>query len=190
MDVFYSIDLGIFYFFNHTISTGFLDKFFSTITNVNNWYIAYLILISILFFKGGKRGKIAVIGIILLIIITDQTGYKILKELFQRVRPCNTLPDALTPLGCTGSYSFPSNHAINNFAAATFFAHLYPSYRYILYITAFLVAISRVYLGLHYPSDILAGAAVGILFGILFAYGVMRVEKFIESKSNLQDSSS
>jgi hypothetical protein len=61
MEVFYSIDLAIFYFFNHTISTGFLDKFFSIITNVNNWYIAYLILLGILFFKGGRTGKIAVL---------------------------------------------------------------------------------------------------------------------------------
>lgn len=190
MDVFYSIDLGIFYFFNHTISTGFLDKFFSIITNVNNWYIAYLILIGILFFKGGRRGKLAVIGIILLIIITDQTGYKLLKELFERARPCNSLPDVLIPIGCTGSYSFPSNHAINNFAAATFFARLFPGYRIVLYITAFLVTLSRVYLGLHYPSDIIAGAAVGILFGIIFALGVVTVEKYLESKSKPDGSKS
>jgi len=183
MDVFYSIDLAIFYFFNQTISTGFLDKFFSVITSVNNWYIAYLILIGILFFKGRKRGKLAVIGIILLIIVTDQTGYKLLKELFERARPCNVLSDVITPLGCTGSYSFPSNHALNNFAAATFFARLYPGYRLILFISAFLVALSRVYLGLHYPSDIIAGAAVGILFGFIFATGVLKIEnRFFPTK--------
>jgi undecaprenyl-diphosphatase len=182
MEVFYSIDLAIFYFFNHTISTGFLDRFFSTITNVNNWYIAYLILLGILFFKGGRNGKIAVLGIIILIVVTDQMGHKILKEIFHRPRPCNALSDVLVPLGCTGSYSFPSNHAINNFAAAAFFSHLYPKYKIILFISASLVALSRVYLGLHYPSDLIAGAGIGMIFGYVFAIAVTKLNKHFDSK--------
>ena len=124
MDILYSIDLAIFYFFNHTLSTGFLDKFFSIITDVNSWYIAYIILAGIAVTKGGTRGRIAVAGIIILIIFTDQTGYKLLKEIFQRIRPCNVLPDVITPIDCRGSFSFPSNHALNNFAAATFFVEI------------------------------------------------------------------
>ena len=173
----YSIDLTVFYFFNHTLSSGFLDKFFSMITNVNNWYIAYVILLGISFFKGGRKGKIAVLGVIMLIIVTDQTGAHLIKELVRRIRPCNALSDALTPLGCTGSYSFPSNHALNNFAAATFYYRLFPKLKWVLFITASLVAISRVYMGLHYPSDILGGAILGFIFGYLFAEIVLRLEK-------------
>ena len=173
VDFLYSIDLSIFYFFNHTLSNGVFDKFFSIITSVNNWYIAYVILLLISFIKGGTKGKLAVLGIILLIVVTDQTGYKILKEFFERIRPCNALSDVITPLGCTGSYSFPSNHAVNNFAAAVFFYRLFPNLKYPLFITASLVAISRVYLGLHYPSDILGGAIIGSAFGYLFAYFVL-----------------
>jgi undecaprenyl-diphosphatase len=182
LDFFYSLDISIFYFINHNISTGFLDKFFSIITNVNNWYIAYVILLAISWIKGGTRGKLAVVGIILLIITTDQTGYKILKEYFARARPCNALPDVLTPLGCTGSYSFPSNHALNNFAAAVFFYRLFPKLKWILFITASLVAISRVYLGLHYPSDIIGGAVIGSAFGYVFSIGALEIEKYIKSK--------
>lgn len=185
MDIFYSIDLAIFYFFNHTISTGFLDKFFSVITSVNNWYIAYLILLGILFFKGGRTGKLAVLGIIILVIITDQVGYKILKEIFQRSRPCSILTDVITPIGCTGAYSFPSNHAMNNFTAAMFFSMLYPKYKVILFSTASLVAISRVYLGLHYPSDIIGGAVIGIIFGYIFTIAFMKV---IGYKTNKKES--
>lgn len=180
-DFFYSIDLGIFYFFNHTISARFLDKFFSIITNVNNWYIAYAILIGISWTKGGRTGKIAVIGVILLILFSDQLGHKVLKEIFQRLRPCNALEDVITPLGCTGSYSFPSNHAINNFAAAMFFYRLFPKLKWILFSTAFLVALSRVYLGLHYPSDIIGGAILGMIFGFLFAEGVIRIESWSDT---------
>ena len=179
MDFLYSIDLFVFYLFNHTISTPFLDKFFSIITNVNNWYISYVILLGISFVKGGTKGKLAVLGVILLIVITDQTGYRILKEFFARPRPCNALTDVLTPLGCTGSFSFPSNHALNNFAVAMFFYRLFPKLKWILFITASLIAISRVYLGLHYPSDILGGAILGLAFGYIFASGVLYLEKYL-----------
>ncbi len=180
-DFLYSIDLSVLYFFNHTLSSGFLNKFFSIITNVNNWYIAYIILLGIAFFKGGKKGKLAVAGIILLIAFSDQFGYRILKEYFHRLRPCMALKDVITPLGCNGTFSFPSNHALNNFAAATFFYKLYPSLKWPLFIAASLVAISRVYLGLHYPSDILGGAIIGAAFGYIFAVVVQKIYYNLEA---------
>ena len=182
MDILYSIDLAIFYFFNHTLSTGFLDKFFSIITDVNSWYIAYIILAGIAVTKGGTRGRIAVAGIIILIIFTDQTGYKLLKEIFQRIRPCNVLPDVITPINCRGSFSFPSNHALNNFAAATFLWRLFPKFKWVFFITAFLVALSRVYLGLHYPSDIAAGAIIGAAFGYLFSIAAIKIDEYIKKR--------
>ena len=157
----------------------------------SSWYIAYVILLGISFTKGGTKGKLAVLGIILLIIVTDQTGYRLLKEYFARPRPCNALTDVLTPLGCTGSFSFPSNHALNNFAAAMFFYRLFPKLKWVLFITASLVAISRVYLGLHYPSDIFGGAVIGLAFGYLFATGVLFLEKyFIDRKLKRSESQS
>jgi undecaprenyl-diphosphatase len=184
MEFLYSLDLAIFYFFNHTISTGLLDKFFSIITSVNNWYIAYLILLGIAFFKGGTKGKIAVITLIFLIIVTDQTGYRLLKELFERVRPCNALPDAITPVGCAGGYSFPSNHALNNFAAAVFLSRLFPKYKWIFLTTATLVSISRIYLGVHYPSDVLGGAIIGVAFGYIFSIIAIKIDNYFSNKKN------
>ncbi|HSW54401.1 MAG TPA: phosphatase PAP2 family protein [Ignavibacteriaceae bacterium] len=182
MDFLYSIDLAVFYFFNHTISTGFLDKFFSIITDVNKWYIAYVILIGIAFFNGGRRGKIAVIGLILLIVVTDQTGYRVLKELFERVRPCNILTDVITPVGCAGGFSFPSNHALNNFAAAVFLLRLFPNYKWIFLIVAILISISRIYLGVHYPSDVIGGALIGAAFGYLFSIAALKLEQYFIKK--------
>lgn len=184
IDFFYSIDLVIFYFFNHTLSICFLDRFFSILTNVNNWYIAYIILLCIAFTKGGLKGKISVVFVILLIVVTDQLNHKIIKEIFQRIRPCNALTDVLTPLGCNGTFSFPSNHAVNNFAAAAFFYRLFPKLKWILFITASLVALSRVYLGLHYPSDILGGVVIGSAFGYIFASGALKIEEFLKLRES------
>lgn len=184
MDLLYSFDLAIFYFFNHTISTGFLDKFFSIITDVNKWYIAYFILIGIAFFKGGRKGKIAVIGLILLIIVTDQTGYRLLKETIERIRPCNALTDAITPVGCAGGFSFPSNHALNNFAAAVFLIRLFPAYKWTFLIVATLVSLSRIYLGVHYPSDVIGGALIGAGFGYLFSIAAIKTNEYFQKRSN------
>ena len=182
IEILHHIDVEILLFFNHSLSSPLLDKFFSVITNVNNWFIAYLILLFISFFKGGLKGKIAVLGVILLIIFTDQVSYKILKEIFQRPRPCIALSNIITPLGCNGTWSFPSNHAVNNFAAATFFYMLYPRLKWALFISAALVSISRVYLGLHYPSDILGGAIIGVVFGYLFALAAIKSISIINKR--------
>ncbi|MFZ0454021.1 MAG: GNAT family N-acetyltransferase [Ignavibacteriaceae bacterium] len=176
------IDIEILYFFNHSLSSHILDRFFSTITNVNNWFIAYIILLFISFFKGGVKGKIAVLGVILLIIFTDQFSYHILKDIFHRPRPCISLTDIITPLGCNGTWSFPSNHAVNNFAAATFYYILFPKLKWVLFITAALVSISRVYLGLHYPSDILGGAVIGSAIGYLFAIAAVKTVSIINER--------
>ncbi len=118
---------------------------------------------------------------IAMIAASDQFGYRILKEFFHRPRPFSTLQDVILPIGRTGTYSFPSNHALNNFAVATFFSLIYPKYKAPLFIVAILISISRVYLGVHYPSDILGGAAIGTIFGFIFAYLHATIMKYWKS---------
>ncbi len=183
----YSIDLDILYFFNHTLSSKVLDSFFLLITDVKNWYLAYAVLLGICFFKGGIKGKLAVAGVILVIVFCDQINHRIIKELFERLRPCNALGDIITPAGCGGTFSFPSNHAVNNFAAATFFFILYKNLKWILFTSALLVSLSRIYLGLHYPSDVLAGAVLGLLAGYIFAQAVLKINEYIIFKKQSKE---
>jgi undecaprenyl-diphosphatase len=180
----YRIDLGIFYFFNHTLSLPVLDKFFSLITNVNNWYIAYVILLLISFIKGGRNGRIAAVGVLILIAFTDQLSAHIIKDFVHRLRPCMALSDVLTPMGCTGTFSFPSNHAFNNFAAAVFIYRFFPKLKWALFITAVMISVSRIYLGLHYPSDVLGGAVFGSVAGYYFASFVQWIDKRIKHESS------
>lgn len=182
VDFFYSIDVSVLFFFNHTLSTHFLDKFFGIITNVNNWYIAYAILLGISFVKGGRKGKIAAVGVLLLILFTDRFSAAYLKEWFHRIRPCNSLANVITPLGCNGTFSFPCNHAMNNFAAAVFYYELFPNLKWLLFITATLISISRVYMGLHYPSDILGGALIGSAFGYILSFAAIKLDNYIQRR--------
>lgn len=183
IDFLYSVDLTVFYFINHTISNPIFDKFFPFITYVKNWYIAYIILWCILIFKGGKLGKIASIGIILLIAASDQISSNLLKNIFDRPRPCNLLDDVNLLVNCSRSFSFPSSHAVNNFAVAFYFYKLFPKFKWILFTIAALIAISRPYVGVHYPSDIFAGALIGMLIGYIFATLTLRINNYFE-KSN------
>lgn len=169
IDFLYSIDVSIFYFINHTISNPLFDKFFPFITEVKHWYLVYIIFWLILVIKGGRKGRIAAFGVLLLIAASDQISSSLLKNLFERIRPCNVLVDVRILAGCTGSYSFPSSHAVNNFAFALFFTKLYPKFKIAFFIVAILTAFSRPYVGVHYPSDIVGGALIGSLIGYVFA---------------------
>ncbi|HUX61073.1 MAG TPA: phosphatase PAP2 family protein, partial [Ignavibacteriaceae bacterium] len=141
---------------------------------------AYIILLGIMLTKGGRRGRIAAVGLLLLILVTDQVNSKIIKEIVHRIRPCNVLPNVRTPLGFNGTFSFPSSHAVNNFAAAFFIYILFPNLKWALFITASLIAISRVYVGVHYPSDILGGAIIGSAFGYVFGIGALKLDLYIQ----------
>lgn len=163
-----NIDTAVFFLINHNLANPLFDRFFVFITDVHNWYLLYVTLWAILFFKGGRKGKIAAVTALLVITASDQISSSLLKNMIGRVRPCNALENVRMLVGCTGSYSMPSSHAVNNFAIAAFFSLLYKEYKYVLYTVATLVALSRPYVGVHYPSDIVVGAAVGILIGYMF----------------------
>lgn len=169
LEFFYQLDVKLLYFINHTLSNSFFDKLFPFITEVKNWYIAYFILFLILIIKGGRIGRMAAVAMILLIVATDQFSSSFLKNIVGRIRPCNVFQDLNVLVTCTESFSFPSSHAVNNFGMAMFFTKIFPKYKWSFFIVATLMAFSRPYVGIHYPSDVIGGALIGIFFGYIFA---------------------
>ncbi len=167
LDFLLNIDISLFYLINGTISNPVLDKVMPFITNLNNWIIAYLILILGLIIYGGKQGRIAAILIILGIAINDQVCSNLFKDLIDRLRPCLTLSDVHLLVNCGPGKSMPSSHAANNFNLAVILSYFFPRFRASFFTIASLVALSRVYVGVHYPSDIIVGAILGYLIAYL-----------------------
>lgn len=143
------------------------------ITEMWPWIPLYILLLYMVFKQYGKRGWWILLAVGVLILCSDQLSAHVCKPLFHRLRPCfNPDLEGLVhlPKGLPGGrYGFVSSHAANTFAVAAFLtAALRDSYKSIgwwLYAWALVSSYSRIYMGVHYPGDIIAGAALGIFIG-------------------------
>ncbi|MDP1677384.1 MAG: phosphatase PAP2 family protein [Bacteroidota bacterium] len=188
IEYFYSIDVAIFFFINHTIANPVFDWLMPFITDINkNKPVLSLLIVFILYvvWKGGKTGRVTIGLLIVTVIISDQTNSSFLKELFGRIRPCRTLDGVRMLVDCGGGLSFPSSHAVNNFAAATVISHFYQKQKWYWFSFAALVALSRPYIGVHYPSDVIVGGMIGIVIGLMIIKAWVMLEiKIKEFKSH------
>jgi 4-amino-4-deoxy-L-arabinose transferase-like glycosyltransferase/membrane-associated phospholipid phosphatase len=153
------IDSALFFLINKNLQTGFLDIVMPFVTKH-----AELVFLGPVLWAAAKEKK-AIWQILLIslfaVVLADGSGH-ILKDIIQRQRPCNTFSDINLLVGCGHSYSMPSNHALDSFAfATTFFVLRRNVTGYLSLAAAAVISISRVYVGVHYPSDILAGVLLG-----------------------------
>ncbi|MFA4911445.1 MAG: phosphatase PAP2 family protein [Desulfobacteria bacterium] len=165
MDHLLQIDTSLFYFINNTMQNSLFDRIMPVITDIHYWKIVILIVWLALIVKGGRKGRVAAILVIVVVGFSDLLIAQVIKPVVARVRPCNVLPHVNLLVGCGGleSYSFPSSHASNIFAAASFFGYKYKRLVGVFISIALLVAYSRVYVGVHYPFDVIGGAFVGVI---------------------------
>jgi undecaprenyl-diphosphatase len=169
------LDLAILKFLNLTIANPYFDFFFKYIGDFDLWRWPIGLVLLLILWKGGAKGRWLVLAAALTIAIVDPSIHYILKPVFARLRPCKN-PDLAGWLrvidGCGGRYGFPSNHAANMMSIAVVATSFYRNGGYYLFPLAAIVAVSRVYLGVHYPLDIVAGAAYGAGFGLLVAMAI------------------
>ena len=134
------------------------------------------------------RGLALVLATALAVSISDFLGAT-LKELIARDRPCHVLSHIKDIANCSNSFSFPSNHAVNSFTFATIVTLAYKNLTFLLYVSALLIGYSRIYLGVHYPTDVLSGALLGILIGFLgYKYFYLKILNFFKNKFPLSNS--
>ena len=147
-------------------------------------------IVSIVIFLWLKRmrGLALVLATALAVSISDFLGAT-LKELIARDRPCHVLSHIKDIANCSNSFSFPSNHAVNSFTFATIVTLAYKNLTFLLYVSALLIGYSRIYLGVHYPTDVLSGALLGILIGFLgYKYFYLKILNFFKNKFPLSNS--
>lgn len=160
-EIFLVWDEALFRWINTTWASGAGDAFFVFVTETKTMAVPYLLLIIGIVVAGKRKGLAAVLLLALVILCCDQFSSFVLKPLVGRVRPCTALEGVRLLVGCGGGKSFPSSHAVNNFGAAYLISAFFPRMRAPMYVLASAVALSRVYVGVHYPADVAAGALIG-----------------------------
>ncbi|MCP4704840.1 MAG: phosphatase PAP2 family protein [candidate division Zixibacteria bacterium] len=179
------IDQSLFFFINQTLSNPVTDILMPFFTKDMNLKIFYATCLFLILWKGDSKLRLAVIFSLVTVAICDQTVSTFLKPMLGRLRPCHELEVNLL-VGCGGGLSMPSSHAANLFGQAFFFRKVAPFTGKYLIPLAIVVALSRVFVGVHYPADILVGSAIGTLAGLGVAYGFLQylpwMQNFIKSK--------
>lgn len=148
----------------HENHISILNQVMPFITDADNWILPILFLILYLGFFKGKKGKIALCLLIIALSLNDSICAQILKPFFERVRPSHMSIEGLNLLVSKGGkWSMPSNHASNMFSLAVILSYFYGRFKVILFFLATVIAISRVYVGVHYPGDVIIGALIGYI---------------------------
>lgn len=168
-EVLRGIDYPLLRTLNVDVSAPILDQFWLTITQLHKlWWMQYLVLPALLVmlfakFRAQALKPLLMVGVAVL--ITDTFSYRVIKSAVGRPRPFDNpeISSWVRKVGQAHGSSFPSNHAANCFAAAGVLAYYFARARRFVYTLAILIALSRPALGVHYPSDVAAGALIGAI---------------------------
>ena len=181
-----SFDHSVLKAVNSTMRSGFFDSIMPYITKLGDDGIFWIALALILLIPKKSRRTGAAMGVAMLIGLIIGNG--LLKNIIARPRPFD-ISDTVVPrnsllIDPPTDYSFPSGHTLASFEAATALYKDHTLYGFAAFVLALLIAFSRIYLQVHYPSDVLGGAILGFLFGLLGSTIVRAFcDKWAEHKS-------
>lgn len=182
------IDRAVFFFLNVTIANPVTDAVMPIVTSDNILRILYGLAMLLCLWRGDARLRWLVLLSGIALALTDQSAANFLKHAIERPRPCHD-GQFLIPINllvhCGGGYSMPSAHAANSFGQALLFGLAYHRVRWYLIGFAAIVSLSRVSVGVHYPGDVLVGAALGSLVGSVVFVVFQRVRPFLPPRSRV-----
>lgn len=160
-------DTRLFIFINHLPHNFLMDTFFGVLTFSGIYGSIYLVFAIIQYFKNKKKFKRQMIALLLAEVIYIFLIEIFLKNIIVRPRPQFSIADVVLPYDFSRSFSFPSGHSTIVFAAAFILGRGNKRHKWFYYLFAFLIDFSRIYLGKHYPSDVVVGALFGLVIGKL-----------------------
>ncbi|WP_299164760.1 phosphatase PAP2 family protein [uncultured Eudoraea sp.] len=165
-------DRNTFIYLNN-LGTEDYDLFWVIVTNITSWIPLYILLLALIFLKYPKKEALFISCTIVLLLICILGLTDIVKTYFERLRPNNDIEinSIIRILKNPAGYSFFSGHASSSFSLTTIsflFLRKKVSIIWLLFIWPFLFAYSRIYVGVHYPLDLITGALIGMLLGFLF----------------------
>lgn len=182
LDKLSALDTNIFLWLNGH-HTAYWDQVMWFISGKFEWVPLYILLIAFIIYRYKKQSILIITCLLVAVILADQLAVHAFKEVFERLRPSRN-PDIEQMVHLVngyrgGLYGFVSNHAANTFALATFLSMLIGNKYFSLSIIiwASLVSYSRIYLGVHYPGDVVGGAMLGILIGWLLFISYNKIRK-------------
>lgn len=175
---FKTADRWLFKKINQDWTTPFLDDVFPLWREAITWMPLYIFLALVLFINFGGKIWPWVIGLLVTVALCDQLSSHLIKPLVQRLRPCNDplLVDNIRLLlgYCSNSFSFVSSHATNHFGVSCFIFYTmkthFGKWAYLFVFWAATISYGQVYIGVHYPIDVLAGTLLGIALGCFTAF--------------------
>lgn len=172
-----SIDFAILFWIQEHIRTTTLDIVFPFLSTINNVGLFWIVLSVVLLLF--RRTRLCGICMLVCLAVDCALGEGLIKHLFMRERPCNVIPldNLLIPKPL--SSSFPSGHTASSFTASTAIFYNHKRAGIVAYSMAVLIAFSRLYCYVHYPTDVLAGMLLGICVGCFLT---PRIQKRLSDK--------
>ncbi len=176
-----NLDHRLFHFINQVFTNSYFDWFFPFITDFRNTWWILLAFLAIWIFKCRKSALKIILGCVLCVAAADQISSHLIKEIVRRDRPTQTLKENEVRLLTYKhtSYSFPSSHSTNTFAVATYITLVAPIGGLVAFPLAFLIAYSRVYVGVHFPADVLGGALLGASLAYIVRRLILKIDSLI-----------
>lgn len=172
-----ALDASLYISVNHLPHTPVATRFMAGVSTVAMHGAAWVLGSLLLAARGGRQGRATIGELLPVLLVTDTLVERIIKVYFRRRRPFITLVKAMVVGRKPGTWSFPSGHSATSFACASVLARRYKRRRPVFYLLASLVAFSRVYLGHHYPTDVLSGATIGEGLSRLVVWTMGRVTR-------------